>query len=537
MTRPLRHSGVRFSRGPAIALLSILALVPVARGQERPFVIEVIDEQTGRGVPLVELETTSSVRYVTDSAGLVALDDPALMGRRVFFTVSSFGYEFPADGFGIRGRALEPRPGGAATLKLKRLNVAERLYRATGEGIYRDTMLAGRKPPIDHPLLNAQVTGQDSVQSLVYRDKIHFFWGDTGKLSYPLGNFSMTGATADLPGRGGLDPSVGINLKYFQDEEGFTRKMAPLPEPGAVWLDGFMVVPDPAGKPRMLAHFSRMKDLSTRVERGLMAFDDDKGIFQRLAPVPLDAPLAPGGHPLEVTVGKTKYLYFPVPYPAVRVRAEWASVTDLVSYEGFTCLKQGARYDKSDPPLDRDDHGRPRFSWKKETPPLEPRQLAELIKSGRIKRDECPFRLAAAEDGKPILLHGSSVAWNRYRERYVMIGLEQFGSSMLGEIWYAEAAAPEGPWDKAVKVATHHREVGGGWAARSENMDLYNPRHHPFLDQEGGRIIYFEGTYTNSFSGNPTKTPRYEYNNLMYRLDLSDPRLKPAHAAVGPEPR
>ena len=29
-------------------------------------------------------------------------------------------------------------------------------------------------------------------------------------------------------------------------------------------------------------------------------------------------------------------------------------------------------------------------------------------------------------------------------------------------------------------------------------------------------------------SGNPTPTPRYEYNQLMYRLDLSDPRLKPA---------
>ena len=57
-------------------------------------------------------------------------------------------------------------------------------------------------------------------------------------------------------------------------------------------------------------------------------------------------------------------------------------------------------------------------------------------------------------------------------------------------------------------------------------MDFYNPKQHPFYDQEGGRIIYFEGTYTNSFSGNPVQTPRYEYNQIMYRLDLSDPRLK-----------
>src|SRR6185436_12342539 len=34
-------------------------------------VIEVVDEQTARGVPLVELETVDRVRYYTDSNGLV----------------------------------------------------------------------------------------------------------------------------------------------------------------------------------------------------------------------------------------------------------------------------------------------------------------------------------------------------------------------------------------------------------------------------------------------------------------------------------
>jgi hypothetical protein len=32
--------------------------------------IEVVDRQTGRGVPMVELQTTSGARYYTDSAGL-----------------------------------------------------------------------------------------------------------------------------------------------------------------------------------------------------------------------------------------------------------------------------------------------------------------------------------------------------------------------------------------------------------------------------------------------------------------------------------
>ena len=41
-------------------------------------------------------------------------------------------------------------------------------------------------------------------------------------------------------------------------------------------------------------------------------------------------------------------------------------------------------------------------------------------------------------------------------------------------------------------------------------------------------MIYFEGTYTREFSGNPVATPRYDYNQLMYRLDLADPRLERA---------
>jgi hypothetical protein len=45
------------------------------------------------------------------------------------------------------------------------------------------------------------------------------------------------------------------------------------------------------------------------------------------------------------------------------------------------------------------------------------------------------------------------------------------------------------------------------------------------FDKEGDRIIFFEGTYTHTFSGNPDQTPRYDYNQIMYQLDLSDPRL------------
>ena len=59
-----------------------------------------------------------------------------------------------------------------------------------------------------------------------------------------------------------------------------------------------------------------------------------------------------------------------------------------------------------------------------------------------------------------------------------------------------------------------------------DHYSFYNPRHHPFLNKEGGKVIYFEGTYTKLFSSNPIATPRYDYNQMMYRLDLSDERLK-----------
>src|SRR5438046_2726646 len=161
----------------------------------QPFSIEVVDDQTGRGVPLVELTTTSGVTYVTDSAGLVAFDEPGLMNSRVFFQVKSHGYEFAADGFGMRGVALDVKAGGSAQLKIKRLNIAERLYRVTGDGIYRDSVLLGRQPPIRGALLNGKVTGCDSVNNAIYAGKLYWFWGDTSRPAYPLGNFHASGAT------------------------------------------------------------------------------------------------------------------------------------------------------------------------------------------------------------------------------------------------------------------------------------------------------------------------------------------------------
>ena len=97
-----------------------------------------------------------------------------------------------------------------------------------------------------------------------------------------------------------------------------------------------------------------------------------------------------------------------------------------------------------------------------------------------------------------------------------MIAVQVGGSpSFLGEVWFTEADSPTGPWLWAKKIVTH------------DDYTFYNPVHHAFFDQQGGRIIYFEGTYSRMFSGRQLATPRYDYNQVMYRLDLADPRLSP----------
>src|SRR5262249_588344 len=86
--------------------------------------IPVLDSATGRGVPLVELETVNSLKFVTDNAGRVAFHEPGLMGRELFFWVRSHGYEVKKDGFGIAGARVTPKPGRTSVIKITRKNIA-----------------------------------------------------------------------------------------------------------------------------------------------------------------------------------------------------------------------------------------------------------------------------------------------------------------------------------------------------------------------------------------------------------------------------
>jgi hypothetical protein len=496
-----------------------LLLTVVLAAQSGPhgdwFRITVIDEQTGRGVPLVELETVNHIRFYTDSNGVVAFHEPGLMDQSVFFIIKSHGYEYPADASGDRGTALQVTPGGSVVLKINRKNIAERLYRVTGAGIYRDSVLTGQPAPIRQPIMNARVFGSDSVVNAVYRGKIWWFWGDTFNPAHSVGNYQVPGATSLLPAAGGLDPERGVDLTYFVDDKGFTREMAHMPGDGRTWIHGLIVLPDKSGRERLFTYFGKIKNFDTLEisARGLAVFDDEKERFEKVVDIPTSSALnwdVPVQN-FRKSVGGVEYIYFANPVPLTRVRADVEHLQRCTDYEAFTCLKQGSRLDK--PELDRDGDGRLRWAWKKDTPPLTPRDQDKLLRSGLLKADEALLHLRDAESGKAIVGHGGSVYWNDYRHRWVMIFVELGGASYLGEVWYAEADTPLGPWVFARKIVTHDRQT------------FYNPKQHPFFDKDNGRILFFEGTYTNTFSGNPETTPRYEYNQILYKLNLADPRL------------
>lgn len=76
----------------------------------------------------------------------------------------------------------------------------------------------------------------------------------------------------------------------------------------------------------------------------------------------------------------------------------------------------------------------------------------------------------------------SCVVWNNFRKRWVLL-LED-----TGKVYYAEAKQPEGPYGNAVEIIHH------------DHYNFYNGVTPAFFNQDGGRTIYIEGTYTASFS-------------------------------------
>jgi hypothetical protein len=433
-----------------------------------PCRIEVIERGSGWPVPLVELRTTHQVRFVTDNAGVIAFDLPELMGRETWFDVIGHGYERPKDGFGMRGVRLTPQPGKRLRVEVDRAIIAKRLGRLTGAGIFAESQKLGE----EKEWRESEELGCDTVQVAAHRGKLFWAWGDTTLARYPLGVFDTTSATTALQPFGAFEPPLRVTYDHFCDAKGFPRGVAKMPGSGPTWISGYVSLPDKSSVYHLVATYVKIKPPLEAYESGLCVWNDAAERFDPLCVIWTKSdsdpkqPLVPDGHPnLWTDSNHRTWLLFGNPLPRFRCPATFEAWQNRSTWEA-----------------------------------LEPQ----------------PFLLSAT-DNKEVKPHTGSISYNAFRKRWVTVFMEKFGKpSAFGELWYAEAPAPTGPWGKAIKVLTH------------DNYTFYNPRLHPESVPQDRRFLLFEGTYTATFANKPNPTPRYEYTQILYRLDLDDPALKPA---------
>ncbi|HEV7866587.1 MAG TPA: hypothetical protein VGO90_02825, partial [Chthoniobacteraceae bacterium] len=407
-------------------------------------------------------------RFVTDNAGVIACDLPELMGRETWFSVIGHGYEVPKDGFGMRGVRLTPKPGATLKVEVDRTNIARRLGRLTGAGIFAESQKVNQELTWQE----SGVFGCDSVQNAVHRGQMFWAWGDTTLPQYPLGVFDMTSATTPVQPLASFEPPLRLTYDLFRDATAKPRGVAKMPGSGPTWVSAYVSLPDKTGTPRLVGTYVKIRNHLEAYESGLCVWSDDKAEFEQLRVLWTKSeqapkqPPAPDGHPVFwKDEQNNEWVLFGNPLPTLRCLATFEAWQDSSTWEV-----------------------------------LKPQET-----------------FISAKDGKPVRPHTGSIAWNAFRKRWVTVFMQHFGKpSVLGELWYAEADAPSGPWSKTVKVLTH------------ENYTFYNPRLHPEFTPADSPILLFEGTYTAEFADRPEPTPRYNYNQILYRLDLDDPKLAEA---------
>lgn len=441
----------------AAASLAAQTITPIL-----PAGIQVVEKGTGWPVPLIELRTTHHLRLVSDNAGMIAIDQPDLLNREVWFDVLGHGYEAAADAFGRKGVRITPIPGKVTKFEVQRTIIAKRLGRLTGAGLFAESQKLG----LEKDWKESGIVGSDSVQTAIYQGKLFWIWGDTTLARYPLGIFDCGSATSPLQTLKSLEPPLRYELNYFRDARGNPRGVAPMPGPGPTWAVAYCTLPDASGKQRLVCSYMKIKPPMQIYEWGLAAWNDAKENFESVRTIwkkdeGAKQPPVPTGHAAfwKDEQGR-EWVLFGNPFPSIKCPATFEA-------------------------------------WK------DPSQWEVL---------ETPKSLQSPEN-RPVRPHSGSIAWNPHRQRWVTIFME---GPISGSLWYAESKSPFGPWGKTVKVLAH------------QNYVFYNPLIHPELLESNSSSLLFEGTYTFQFTNNKEATPRYEYNQMLYRLDLDDPKLAPA---------
>jgi hypothetical protein len=435
-------------------------LIPCTALAIEPCRIEMIDKENGWPVPLVELRTTHEARYVSDNLGLIAIDGPDLMGAEVWFNIEGHGYTVPKDGFSFQGVQANLTPGGKVRIELTRENIAKRLGRLTGGGKFSE----GEKLGIPPLLPETAVFGCDSVSTVEFSGSLFSLWGDTQVPGYPLGIFHTSAATTPLHPLSKFEPPLAVPYQYFRDRNDKPRGVAVLPGEGPTWLTGLVTFPEN----HLVATYSKIKGFLHEYECGICVWDPASENFVPEKVVWKEAdgaqPVTLKGHPVRWKDSNGKsWILFGDPFPSSRCPDDFESWKNPSAWENVVA----------------------------------------------------PTSAQAEADGSEIKAHRGCIAWNSYKKRWISIFTQLDGKpSAVGEIWYAEAVSPLGPWEHAVKVLTHN------------NYTFYNPCIQSSFTPEDAKFILFEGTYTADFANHPVPTPRYNYNQVLYRLDLDDPRLR-----------
>lgn len=439
-------------------MLSLLLVVCAAE----PYRVTVTDPANGWPVPLVELRSVDGQRFITDNAGVAAMDSPDLMNRETWFHVAGHGYEMPKDGFGYRGLRLTPTWGGSKTIDIQRIAIAERVGRVTGSGLFAESQKCGR----EQEWSDGPIVGCDSVQTVVVGDRRLWIWGDTSLPGYPLGLFQALGAVSKPQPFDSLRPPFRPSFDYVQDDRK-PRNVAVMPGHGPTWISALTKLPDANGLTRIVASYVKVEHHLDVHTVGLAIWDETARRFQPHRTIWSKSdgrakPIFPDGHASEWTDDKGRaWRLFGNPFPQLKCPATVAEWEDPKSWERI------------------------------ETPPS-----------------------LTGPKGEKVTPHTGSIAYLPRRKEWIAIFNRKFGSSPFGEVWCAWAPSPWGPWQRATMILAH------------DNYTFYNPRVYGDLGPGDDPHVFFEGTYSAEFASQPAKTPRYDYNQVLYRLNLDHPGLR-----------
>ncbi|GMH99066.1 hypothetical protein TrST_g8324 [Triparma strigata] len=477
-------------------------------------------------VPLTLLRSSGNyLQYYTDSSGTISLTSFDLLSQTVDFNVYADGYSL--SNVQPPGTSVETYPSpydnlvqitttlnSETTIYMTRDQPAKREYRLTGSGLYVEAYAAQKSEVIPSSIKRSgreviddvKVLGQDTLMLGSYKNETYFFFGDTTCLQSARQNncegYGMYTVGAKFPGA--VDPDEPPALKYFKEKDGGFEHVKPMavvePLEQNSWVAGVIVLGD-----RMYANYVKNPgdgESAGAIATGMMVWDDEEEEFHVVSVWPDDHGFLNGAHtiqrlgPDEVNDG---YIYFD---NNLRVKRLEESILDHLAYEIYDyTVGSWVQYDHDAAKFRRRFNGR----------------------RPKLTRDS----------GEPQSLGVTSVEWNEHLKSYLCLL-----DAGRGELWLgvANTLTPFPKFttesDGVFKVADHS----------TSGSSCYNQILIPQLYSSSDSVVRFACTFTSMWSENTSDEPtwttclfgmkfgdgcsenvgRYEYNNLVYSVDLRE---------------